>query len=85
MRLWNGRSTFKLSSLDFLNAPHYNFLMFIFRQQIAVSCDDQTISVYTLCGRRLLPAMALPDAASILRCNNQYLMVVTANASLYLW
>ncbi|KAL2091877.1 hypothetical protein ACEWY4_011675 [Coilia grayii] len=52
---------------------------------VAVACDDRTLSVFSACGRRLLPSILLPAPVSNLHCSGHFLMVLTAAATLSVW
>uniref|UniRef100_A0AAX7VFF0 Protein HIRA n=1 Tax=Astatotilapia calliptera TaxID=8154 RepID=A0AAX7VFF0_ASTCA len=49
---------------------------------LAVACEDRMLSVFSSCGRRLLPAIQLGTPASALHCSAHYVMVLTAGATL---
>lgn len=52
---------------------------------IAVACEDRMLSVFSACGRRLLPAILLAAPMSALHCSGVYVMALTAAASLSVW
>uniref|UniRef100_A0A669F1Z8 Protein HIRA n=1 Tax=Oreochromis niloticus TaxID=8128 RepID=A0A669F1Z8_ORENI len=52
---------------------------------LAVACEDRMLSVFSSCGRRLLPAIQLGTPASALHCSAHYVMVLTAGATLSVW
>ncbi|XP_071381035.1 protein HIRA isoform X1 [Centroberyx affinis] len=52
---------------------------------IAVACEDRMLSVFSSCGRRLLPAIQLATAMSALHCSGHYVMALTAGAMLSVW
>ncbi|KAJ8391724.1 hypothetical protein AAFF_G00086740 [Aldrovandia affinis] len=52
---------------------------------IAVACEDRMLSVFSACGRRLLPAILLPAAMSTLHCTASFVMALTACATLSVW
>lgn len=52
---------------------------------IAVACEDRTLSVFSACGHRLLPAILLAAPMSTLHCLGFYVMALTAAASLSVW
>nr|XP_023692870.1 protein HIRA [Paramormyrops kingsleyae]XP_023692871.1 protein HIRA [Paramormyrops kingsleyae] len=52
---------------------------------IAVACEDRMLSVFSACGRRLLPAILLPAPLSALHCSGSFVMALTACASLSVW
>uniref|UniRef100_A0A8C7NHD0 Protein HIRA n=1 Tax=Oncorhynchus mykiss TaxID=8022 RepID=A0A8C7NHD0_ONCMY len=45
---------------------------------VAVACEDRMLSVFSACGRRLLPAILLPATMSALHCSGFYVMALTA-------
>ncbi|KAM3868468.1 protein HIRA [Diretmus argenteus] len=52
---------------------------------IAVACEDKMLSVFSACGRRLLPAIQLATPMSALHCSGHYVMALTAAATLSVW
>ncbi|XP_030219117.1 protein HIRA isoform X2 [Gadus morhua] len=52
---------------------------------IAVACEDRMLSVFSSCGRRLLPAMQLATAPSALHCSGHYVMVLTSGGAVFVW
>ncbi|XP_020793310.1 protein HIRA isoform X1 [Boleophthalmus pectinirostris] len=52
---------------------------------IAVACEDRTLSLFSSCGRRLFPPLALPSAVSALHCAGRYVMALSAGATLSVW
>ncbi|KAL0979837.1 hypothetical protein UPYG_G00190480 [Umbra pygmaea] len=52
---------------------------------VAVACVDRMLSVFSACGRRLLPAILLPGPVSALHCSAFYVMALTACATLSVW
>uniref|UniRef100_A0A8C7C2K3 Protein HIRA n=1 Tax=Oncorhynchus kisutch TaxID=8019 RepID=A0A8C7C2K3_ONCKI len=52
---------------------------------VAVACEDRMLSVFSACGRRLLPAILLPAPMSALHCAGFYVMALTACATLSVW
>ncbi|XP_030647413.1 protein HIRA [Chanos chanos] len=52
---------------------------------IAVACEDRTLSVFSACGRRLIPSIMLATPVSSLHCSAFYVMVLTGAASLSVW
>ncbi|XP_067432081.1 protein HIRA [Thunnus thynnus] len=52
---------------------------------IAVACQDRMLSVFSSCGRRLLPAIQLATPASALHCSAHFVMALTAGATLFVW
>ncbi|KAJ8286194.1 hypothetical protein GJAV_G00035610 [Gymnothorax javanicus] len=52
---------------------------------IAVACEDRMLSVFSSCGRRLLPAILLPAPMSALHCSASFVMALTAAATLSVW
>uniref|UniRef100_A0A674CU26 Protein HIRA n=1 Tax=Salmo trutta TaxID=8032 RepID=A0A674CU26_SALTR len=52
---------------------------------VAVACADRMLSVFSACGRRLLPAILLPAPMSALHCSGFYVMALTACATLSVW
>ncbi|KAI2664902.1 Protein HIRA [Labeo rohita] len=52
---------------------------------VAVACEDRTLSVFTTCGRRLIPSIMLPAPMSALHCSGHFVMALTASATLSVW
>uniref|UniRef100_A0A673H0V7 Protein HIRA n=1 Tax=Sinocyclocheilus rhinocerous TaxID=307959 RepID=A0A673H0V7_9TELE len=52
---------------------------------VAVACEDRTLSVFTACGRRLIPSIILPAPMSALHCSRHFVMALTASATLSVW
>lgn len=52
---------------------------------LAVACEDRMLSVFSSCGRRLLPAIQLATPVSALHCSAHFVMVLTAGATLSVW
>ncbi|TRY87711.1 hypothetical protein DNTS_018536 [Danionella cerebrum] len=52
---------------------------------VAVACEDRTLSVFTSCGRRLIPSIMLPAPMSALHCSGHFVMALTASATLSVW
>ncbi|XP_051278868.1 protein HIRA isoform X1 [Dicentrarchus labrax] len=52
---------------------------------LAVACQDRMLSVFSSCGRRLLPAIQLATPVSAVHCSSHFVMVLTAGATLSVW
>uniref|UniRef100_H3B513 Protein HIRA n=1 Tax=Latimeria chalumnae TaxID=7897 RepID=H3B513_LATCH len=52
---------------------------------VGVACEKRMLSVFSACGRRLLPAIVLSSPISTLHCTGPYMMALTAGASLSVW
>ncbi|XP_033974150.1 protein HIRA isoform X2 [Trematomus bernacchii] len=52
---------------------------------LAVACQDRMLSVFSSCGRRLLPAIQLATPVSALHCSGHFVMALTAGAALSVW
>uniref|UniRef100_A0A8C6PD60 Protein HIRA n=1 Tax=Nothobranchius furzeri TaxID=105023 RepID=A0A8C6PD60_NOTFU len=52
---------------------------------LAVACEDRMLSVFSCCGRRLLPAIQLTTPISALHCSAHFVMALTAGAGLSVW
>ncbi|XP_075390680.1 protein HIRA isoform X1 [Tenrec ecaudatus] len=52
---------------------------------VCVACEKRTLSVFSTCGRRLLPPILLPSPISTLHCTGTYVMALTAAATLSVW
>uniref|UniRef100_H2TLD9 Protein HIRA n=1 Tax=Takifugu rubripes TaxID=31033 RepID=H2TLD9_TAKRU len=52
---------------------------------VAVASQDRMLSVFSSCGRRLLPAIQLATPASALHCSAHFVMVLTSGATLSVW
>lgn len=55
------------------------------RDVVCVACEKRTLSVFSACGRRLLPPILLPSPISTLHCTGAYVMALTAAATLSVW
>lgn len=61
------------------------FLGSILSDVLAVASQDRILSVFSTCGRRLLPAIQLATPVSALHCSTHFVMVLTAGATLSVW
>uniref|UniRef100_A0A8D0SYI9 Protein HIRA n=1 Tax=Sus scrofa TaxID=9823 RepID=A0A8D0SYI9_PIG len=52
---------------------------------VCVACEKRLLSVFSTCGRRLLPPILLPSPISTLHCTGSYVMALTAAATLSVW
>ncbi|XP_077456213.1 protein HIRA isoform X3 [Stigmatopora argus] len=52
---------------------------------VAVACQDRMLSVFSSCGRRLLPSIQLNSPVSALDCSARFVMTLTAEATLSVW
>ncbi|XP_052583957.1 protein HIRA-like [Peromyscus californicus insignis] len=52
---------------------------------VCVACEKRLLSVFSACGRRLLPPILLPAPISSLHCTGPYVMALTAAAALSVW
>ncbi|XP_029424131.1 protein HIRA isoform X2 [Nannospalax galili] len=52
---------------------------------VCVACEKRMLSVFSTCGRRLLPPILLPSPISTLHCTGPYVMALTAAATLSVW
>uniref|UniRef100_A0A673VDI8 Protein HIRA n=1 Tax=Suricata suricatta TaxID=37032 RepID=A0A673VDI8_SURSU len=52
---------------------------------VCVACEKRMLSVFSACGRRLLPPILLPSPISTLHCTGFYVMALTAAATLSVW
>ncbi|XP_035496276.1 protein HIRA isoform X2 [Scophthalmus maximus] len=52
---------------------------------LAVACEDRMLSVFSSCGRRLLPAIQMGSPVSTLHCSAHFVMALTAGAALSVW
>uniref|UniRef100_A0A673HMC3 Protein HIRA n=1 Tax=Sinocyclocheilus rhinocerous TaxID=307959 RepID=A0A673HMC3_9TELE len=52
---------------------------------VAVACEDRTLSVFTTCGRRLIPSIILSAPMSALHCSGHFVMALMASATLSVW
>lgn len=52
---------------------------------VAVASEDRLLSIFSLCGRRLFPPLALPSAVSAVHCSSHFVMALTAGATLSVW
>lgn len=55
------------------------------RDVVCVACEKRMLSVFSACGRRLLPPILLPSPISTLHCTGPYVMALTAAATLSVW
>ncbi|NXP48938.1 HIRA protein, partial [Heliornis fulica] len=52
---------------------------------VTVACEKRTLSVFSACGRRLLPPIVLNTPISTLHCTGSYIMALTTAATLSVW
>ncbi|KAM9446247.1 protein HIRA [Clarias gariepinus] len=52
---------------------------------VAVACEDRTLSVFSACGRRLVPPIMLSAPITVLHCSAHFVMALTASATLSVW
>nr|XP_042134034.1 protein HIRA-like [Peromyscus maniculatus bairdii] len=52
---------------------------------VCVACEKRLLSLFSACGRRLLPPILLPAPISTLRCTGPFVMALTAAATLSVW
>ncbi|KAI7813228.1 putative protein HIRA, partial [Triplophysa rosa] len=52
---------------------------------VAIACEDRTLSVFSACGRRLIPSIMLPAPMSALHCSGHFVMVLMTSATLSVW
>ncbi|PKU36988.1 protein hira [Limosa lapponica baueri] len=52
---------------------------------VSVACEKRTLSVFSACGRRLLPPIVLNTPISTLHCTGSYIMALTTAATLSVW
>uniref|UniRef100_A0A8C6ZLC6 Protein HIRA n=1 Tax=Nothoprocta perdicaria TaxID=30464 RepID=A0A8C6ZLC6_NOTPE len=52
---------------------------------VSVACEKRTLSVFSSCGRRLLPPIVLNTPISTLHCTGSYVMALTTAATLSVW
>nr|XP_057925501.1 protein HIRA [Doryrhamphus excisus]XP_057925502.1 protein HIRA [Doryrhamphus excisus]XP_057925503.1 protein HIRA [Doryrhamphus excisus] len=52
---------------------------------LAVACENRMLSVFSSCGRRLLPSIQLAAPVSALNCAAHFVMALTAGATLSVW
>ncbi|ELW64721.1 Protein HIRA [Tupaia chinensis] len=57
----------------------------LLRDVVCVACEKRMLSVFSTCGRRLLPPILLPSPISTLHCTGSYVMALTAAATLSVW
>lgn len=58
---------------------------FVLSDVVAVASQDRILSVFSSCGRRLLPAIQLATPVSALHCSTHFVMALTAGATLSVW
>lgn len=58
---------------------------FLLSDVVAVASQDRMLSVFSSCGRRLLPAIQLATPVSALHCSAHFVMVLTSGATLSVW
>uniref|UniRef100_A0A672S431 Protein HIRA n=1 Tax=Sinocyclocheilus grahami TaxID=75366 RepID=A0A672S431_SINGR len=71
-----------------LTSPHNactNSNLFFHSDVVAVACEDRTLSVFTTCGRRLIPSIILSTPMSALHCSGHFVMALMASATLSVW
>lgn len=61
------------------------FWTFFFSEIVCVACEKRTLSVFSACGRRLLPPIILNTPISTLHCTGSYIMTLTTAATLSVW
>nr|CAA67754.1 Chria protein [Gallus gallus] len=54
-------------------------------EKVCVACEKRMQSVYSDCGRRLLPPIILNTPISTLHCTGSYIMTLTTAATLSVW
>ena len=64
---------------------HFLLIFLPLSDVLAVACQDRMLSVFSSCGRRLLPAIQLATPVSALHCSAHFVMVLTAGATLSVW
>ncbi|XP_043831657.1 protein HIRA isoform X3 [Dromiciops gliroides] len=52
---------------------------------VCAACEKRTLSVFSACGRRLLPPIVLHSPVSTLHCTGPYIMALTSAATLSVW
>ncbi|XP_062874027.1 protein HIRA [Trichomycterus rosablanca] len=52
---------------------------------VAVACEDRTLTVFSCCGRRLVPPIMLSAPIAALHCSTHYVMALSASATLSVW
>uniref|UniRef100_T1ING8 Protein HIRA n=1 Tax=Strigamia maritima TaxID=126957 RepID=T1ING8_STRMM len=52
---------------------------------ITVACEDNSLSIFSNLGQRLVPSVVLPSACSRLQSKDCYVMVVTSKAHVFVW
>ncbi|KAI5619887.1 protein HIRA [Silurus asotus] len=52
---------------------------------VAVVCEDRTLSVFSACGRRLVPPIVLSAPITALHCSAHFVMALTVSATLSVW
>ncbi|XP_061625012.1 LOW QUALITY PROTEIN: protein HIRA [Phyllopteryx taeniolatus] len=52
---------------------------------LVVACQDRMLSMFSSCGRRLLPSIQLASPVSALNCSAHFVMALTAGATLSVW
>lgn len=55
------------------------------RYLVCATCDDETLSLVSLTGRRMCPKLALGSKAAVLKCNGGYVLTITTKALLSVW
>lgn len=65
--------------------PPSFFAAVVLSDVLAVACQDGMLSVFSSCGRRLLPSIQLPSAVSALNCSAHFVMALTVGATLSVW
>lgn len=64
---------------------HMSILLCFNSDVVALACEDRTLSVFSACGRRLIPSIMLPAPISALHCSGHFVMVLMASATLSVW
>ncbi|PVD31725.1 hypothetical protein C0Q70_07143 [Pomacea canaliculata] len=55
------------------------------RQVTCVACEDKTLTIFGVGGRRLWPPLVLGSQVSVLKCTGCYIMAVISQGYLYVW
>ncbi|CED85461.1 Histone transcription regulator HIRA, WD repeat superfamily [Phaffia rhodozyma] len=79
----SARSSNKIIWSDYLSSPVISVVATMFFA--ALSCEDGTLTVYSLQGRRILPTLFLDGPCSILEASKTGLSAVTALGTMYNW
>lgn len=76
----------KLLTKFYMLGTHLNvYTLCAHRQAACVACEDKTVTVFNMGGKRLLPPLVLGSQISVLECTGPYVMAITTQGYLHVW